>query len=304
MPFLFGEVCRLLSDLEKLKKRHPPLLPTALRGETRSKIEYWFRCNRNAVHAHGVDGVAFLSTLFPEKRTDRVYGLKEDRLSKLVGRCLSMNSTNRKILEDWKTPGRGDLGDRVEAIHKPYDEPRAQDHPVTVEEIDNALNNLASRVRYSGPDIRALRMPSSSSDDSLSDIFLRLNSSEAKWLTRLILKDFSPVVLDENIVLNAYHFLLPDLLKFQDSFSAAVGLLRGPLCNTPSFTSDPKAAWGLKCQAAAALAPQIGVKIGRPEFKKARSMESCVVMADRQIWSVERKYDGKRTSAYMFRLNG
>lgn len=293
MPFLFGEICKLLSELERLKKRHPPLLPTALKGETASKIEYWFRCNRQAIHALGVDGVAFLSTLLPEKRTDRVYGMKEDRLGKLVGRCLNMNSANRRILEDWKTPGRGDLGDRVEAIQKLYDEPRAQDHPVTVEEIDTALNNLASRIRFSGPQIRAVTTPASSSEDSLGDIFLRLKSSEAKWLTRLILKDFSPVILDEYLILNSYHFLLPSLLKFQDNFSAAVGLLRGPLRNTPSFTTDLKAAWGLKCQAAASLTPQIGVKIGRPQFLKARSMESCVTMAHRQVWSVERKYDGK-----------
>lgn len=304
MPFLFSEICKLLSELEKLKKRHPPLLPTALKGETGSKIEYWFRCNRNAIHAPGVDGVAILSTLFPEKRTDRVYGMKEDRLGKLIGRCLNMNSANRRILEDWKTPGRGDLGDRVEAIQKPYDEPRAQDHPVTVEEVDKALNDLASRIRFSGPDVYKRKSPSSSSDDSLRDIFLRLKSSEAKWLTRLILKDFSPVFLDEYLVLNAFHFLLPSLLKFQDSFSAAVGLLRGPFSNTPSFTSDPKAAWGLKCQAAASLAPQIGVKIGRPHFLKARSMENCVAMAKEQIWSVERKYDGKQMSESTSEFDG
>ncbi|KAE9968920.1 hypothetical protein BLS_005608 [Venturia inaequalis] len=293
MPFLFSEICRLLSDLEKLKKRHPPLLPTALKGETGSKLEYWFRCQRNAIHAPGVDGVAFLLTLFPERRTDRVYGMKEDRLGKLIGRCLNMNSANRRILEDWKTPGRGDLGDRVEMIQKPYDEPRAQDHPVTVEEVDKALHDLASRVRFSGPDVYKRKSPSSSPDDSLRDIFLRLKSSEAKWLTRLILKDFSPVVLDEYLALNAYHFLLPSLLKFQNSFSAAVGLLRGPFCNTPSFTSDSAAAWGFRCQAAASLTPQIGVKIGRPQFLKARSMENCVHLAKKQIWSVERKYDGE-----------
>ncbi|QDS68762.1 hypothetical protein FKW77_004974 [Venturia effusa] len=292
MPFLFSEICKLLSDLEKLKKRHPPLLPTALKAETRSKIEYWFRCNRKSIHAPGVDSVAFLSTLFPERRSDRVYGMKEDRLGKLIGRCLNMNSANRKILEDWKNPGCGDLGDRVETVQKPYDEPRAQEHLVTVEEIDNALNDLASRVRFSGPDIRSLKS-SSSSDDSLGDIFLRLKSTEAKWLTRLILKDFSPVVLEEYVVLNAYHFLLPSLLKFQDNFSTAVALLRGPFHNTPSFTSDANAAWALKCQAAASLMPQIGVKIGRPQFLKARSMENCVNLANGQIWSVERKYDGE-----------
>jgi DNA ligase 4 len=291
MPFSFGEICNLLSHLESLKQHHPPLLPDTLKAKTRSKVEYWFKCHRTLIHGHDTDGVAFLSTLFPEKRTDRVYGLKEDRLCKLIGRSLRLNSASRKILEDWRTPGQGDLGDRLEGIQKVYDgEPKG--YPVSVEEVDNALQLLASRNRFSGPEIHLSKIPSSSSDDILSNIFCRLKSFEAKWLTRLILKDFSPVVLDEYLVLNAYHFLLPSLLKFQDSFSAAVGLLRGPFSEIPSSTTDPFAERAFKRQAAKLLSPQIGVKVGRPQFLKARSMENCVELANQQTWSVERKYDG------------
>lgn len=292
MPFYFGEICKLLSSLEKLRKHEPPLLPKTLEDETQSKVEYWFKCNRKSIHAVDVDGIAFLSTLFPERRTDRVYGLKEDRLCKLIGRCLRVNSGSRRVLEDWKTPGLGDLGDRVETIQKPYDgEPRG--HPVTVEEIDSALNLLACRNRFSSPEIRLSRSPSSSSSDEiLADIFCRLKSVETKWLTRLILKDFSPVLLDEYVVLNQFHFLLPSLLKFQDSFAAAIRLLRGPFSDTPSFTSDQCAERSFKRQAAKLLAPQVGVKVGRPPFFKARSMENCVKLANQQSWSVERKYDG------------
>jgi DNA ligase-4 len=291
MPFRFGEICKLLSQLESLKQHHPPLLPDALKAKTQSKVEYWFKCNRTLIHAPGVDGVAIISTLFPEKRTDRVYGLKEDRLCKIIGRCLRLNSTSRKILEDWRTPGRGDLGDRLERIQEVYDgEPNG--HPVTVEEVDNVLQLLASRNRFSGPEIRSSKAPTSSSDDLLGDIFCRLKSFEAKWLTRLILKDFSPVVLDEYLVLNAYHFLLPSLLKFQDSFSAAIDLLRGPFSDIPSSTTDPFAERTFKRQAAKLLSPQVGVKVGRPQFLQARSMENCVKLANQQTWSVERKYDG------------
>jgi DNA ligase-4 len=290
MPFSFGEICKLLSDLESLKQHDPPLLPDALKIKTRSKVEYWFKCNRVLIHAPGTDGVAFLSTLFPEKRTDRVYGLKEGRLCKFIGRCLHANLTNRKILEDWRTLGRGDLGDRVEAIQLVFDrEPKGP--PVTVEEVDNALHLLASRNRFSGPEIRS-KPPSSSFDEVWSDIFCRLKSYEAKWLARLILKNFSPVVLDEYLVLNEYHFLLPGLLKFQNSFTAAVELLRGQFVDYPSKTTCFVSELAFKRQAVKLLSPQIGVKVGRPQFLKARSMENCVKLANQQKWSVERKYDG------------
>lgn len=290
MPFSFSHLCRLLSDLESLKQHDPPLLPDVLTIRTRSKVEYWFKCNRASIHAPDTDGVAVLSTLFPERRTDRVYGLKEDRLCKLIGRSLRLNSNNRKFLEDWRTPGKGDLGDRVEAIQKIFDgEPKG--HPVTVEEVDSALNLLASRSRFSGPDIRSKTL-SSSSDDVLSDIFCRLKSFEAKWLTRLVLKNFSPVVLDEYLTLNEYHFLLPSLLKFQDSFTAAVKLLRGPFADYPSKPNCVLSERTFKLQAAKLLSPQIGVKVGRPQFLKARSMDNCVKLANKQKWSMERKYDG------------
>lgn len=291
MPFNFGEVCKLLSDLETLKQKSPPLLPDALRNRTRSKVEYWFKCNRALIHAPDTDSVAFLSTLFPEKRTDRVYGMQEDRLCKFIGRCLRVKSTNRKILEDWRTPGQGDLGDRVEAIQRAYDG-ELIGVPVTVEEVDNALHLLASGNRFSGPSVRLLRTSSSSVHDIWSDVFGRLNSNNAKWLTRLMLKDFSPVILDEYMVRNEYHFLLPSLMKFQDSFYAAVGLLRGPFVEIPSKTGCSLSERAFKRQAAKLLSPQIGVKVGRPQFLKARSMDNCVKLANLQKWSVERKYDG------------
>lgn len=291
MPFKFSHISDLLSKLERLKTRDPPLLQKELDREYRRVIEYWFREHRREIDSPGTDGVALLSTLFPEERTDRVYGLQEARLTLLVGRCLYLPSTRFKTLEGWKTPGNGDLGACVEKVQKDFDCEPKPGAAVTIEEVDHALQHLASKCRFSGPEVRS-SVPAEAPVRTLEGIFRRLKSTEAKWFTRLILKDFSPVVLPWTLVLESYHFLLPGLLRFQHTFAAAVALLRGPL-NRYHASPDEMSRRLFKQEAAKLLSPQIGVKVGRPPFFKARSIAHCAQMAGGQKWSMERKYDGE-----------
>lgn len=291
MPFKFNHVCDLLSKLERLKTRDPPLLQKELNVETRRVIEYWFREHRRDIDNIATDGVALFSTLFPEKRTDRVYGFQETRLAPLIGRCLYMTSAKVKILHGYKTPGNGDLGTCVERAIRDSDCEPKPGASVTVEEVDHALQEFASRCRFSGPEVRSI--PSASEPlVILEPIYLRLKSSEAKWLTRLLLKDFSPVILPWKVVLESYHFLLPGLMNFQDNFAAAMALLRGPL-HCYHANPDETSRRLFKQEAAKLLVPQIGVKVGRPPFWKGRSIANCAQMAGSRKWSMERKYDGE-----------
>jgi DNA ligase-4 len=58
-----------------------------------------------------------LSTLLPEKRTDRVYSIQSPRLCRIIGRSLGVGCSRKKELEKWQEPGSGvDLGDCVERI--------------------------------------------------------------------------------------------------------------------------------------------------------------------------------------------
>jgi DNA ligase-4 len=294
MPFPFSFICDLLGRLERLKVRDPPLLPEKLREETTRAVEEWFRRHRLAIDARTTDGVALLSTLFPERRTDRVYGLREPSLCKVLARCLHLTNKQSMELQAWKTPGRGDLGTCLENVLNPFDcepKPGKAGTFVTVEEVNKVLDELASQCHFSGPSIRA-PFPASSPPAVLETLFLRLKSSEAKWMTRLILKDLSPVVLDATLTLREFHFLLPGLLQFQDSFKAAMPLLRGPL-NQWHSKPDLRSQRIFKKEAAELLYPQVGIKVGRPPFMKARSMANAVQMAGCQRWSVERKYDGE-----------
>ena len=56
---------------------------------------------------------------------------------------------------------------------------------------------------------------------------------------------------------------------------------------------NPKLAAGLCSKALEHLQPRTGIKIGRPEYFKARSVKHCHNMANGRRMSLERKYDGE-----------
>ncbi|KAF2436866.1 DNA ligase/mRNA capping enzyme, partial [Tothia fuscella] len=292
MPFPFSSVCDLLSKLERIQLRNPPVLPKDLKEKSQQEVQKWFRRNRLAIDAHTTDQVALLSTLFPERRTDRKFELREARLCKVLGRCLLLNKEKKDVLDKWRTPGNGDLGICAEKAQREFDVEMKPGISITVEEVDQALELLASRSQFSGPNFRSFSTPPSTPPEILEPVFRKMTSHELKWAVRLILKDFSPVILDERLVLTEFHFLLPGLLKFQDSFAAAVPQLRGVLSKyhaKPDYRTQHL--W--RKEADKLLAPQVGMKVGRPPFLKARSIQSAVQLAGTQKWTLERKYDGE-----------
>lgn len=295
MPLKFSTVCNLLQDLEKVEKREPPRLRDDHKRAIRDVIEKWFKTHRLAIDAPSANGVALLSTLFPERRTDRVYGLKDVRLPLVIARCLYLTAERAQQLQLFRTPGHGDLADCAVRVLQVYDADVPLKDTVSVDEVDTVLARLASRCKFSSPAVRSTFAPSSSPDPTveiLRPVVSRLRSFEAKWFIRLILKDFSPVTLDFNHVMASYHFLLPGLLRFQDSFEAAVALLKEPL-KLYHANPDPKSQHLLREQASAVIRPRIGVQVGRPQFHKARSMIHCLKLTDKKRWGIERKYDGE-----------
>ena len=292
MPFKFSNVCHLLSDLEAIASRVPPRSSKERDEELKQKTRYWFRCHRRSIDANEVDGITLLSTLLPEKRTDRVYGLQEARLCKVIARGLHLNNSNIRILQNWNQPGHGGLGSAVQRVLREFDCERRPGAAVTIEEIDHVLQNLASQCRFSGPAVRSFDAPPSSVEEQLAQVFRRLDSDEAKWFTRLILKNFAAAQIDYFLVISEYHFLLPGLLRFQDSFLAAIGLLKSQLNHFPSQPNADIQRMG-RAEAARVLSPSVGTKVGRQTYLKARSMQHCVNMCSTQVWSAERKYDGE-----------
>lgn len=94
------------------------------------------------------------------------------------------------------------------------------------------LGRIAAKSSFSSPKLRAdvrvrWRAPTDPQSDP-TEFFPRLRGLEAKWLVRMLLKSYSPVHIPERIAMQHFHFHLPDLLGIQDSFEAAVELLREP----------------------------------------------------------------------------
>ena len=293
MPLAFSEICIFLSRLEEIELRDPPFLNASEKSAAvKAVTESWFKSHRRVINELDVDSsVALTSTLLPERRTDRVYDIQSTRLCGILGRCLRLGVDRTNLLQQYKQPGFGDL---ATCVARALDNggPPAQPQ-VTLNDVDDMLEILAGGSAFSGPGIPKLPPGSSEvRDNLLGNIFKRLQPNEGKWLVRLILKDFSPVRVHEVSVLKAFHFLLPDLLLFQNDFRAAITLLKGPLREYPECP-DPRSERLLRQGARELLKPVVGTKISRPDFWKARSIDHCLKMLGEQQWVLERKYDGE-----------
>ncbi|EFR01275.1 ATP-dependent DNA ligase domain-containing protein [Nannizzia gypsea CBS 118893] len=291
MGFNFSYICDLLSSLDA-NRTIKATTTVRSRDPDVATVVNWFHAHGKKIHGGDTDYVAFLSCLFPELRPDRVHGFKEPSLVQIIGRCLLLGATRWRELEAWKTPGRGDLGECVERVMCDAENELFKDSPVTVEEIDAALNTIASRCRFSAPDVRRQRT-AIQVDEALKPIFRRLNSRDAKWFTRLLLREYTPVNIPQRLALRKFHFMLPAFLSVQSSLKGALDAMdRGPVKRFPPCP-DPEYARTLMELAIPHLAPQIGVKVGRPEYYKARNLRHCCRMADKRLMSIERKYDGE-----------
>ena len=108
MPLHFSLICDLLDQCQKL---------SVSKQENTQTVVAWFTRNRDRVGAHDTNVAALLSTLLPEKRTDRVYCIQAAALEKIIGRSLMLGSSRIAELALYKKPGHGtDLGDCVERI--------------------------------------------------------------------------------------------------------------------------------------------------------------------------------------------
>lgn len=290
MGFKFSFLCDLLSSLED----NQIAKVTAANKDTPDilSIGQWFHRHERHIHHPDTDRLALLSCMFPQKRPDRVYWLQATSLARVIGRCLGLGSSRLSDMDQWRQAGGPDLGQCVENVMSQAENQIYPDREVFVEEIDQALDMIASRCRFSGPRVRRQQM-AVDVESALAPLYRRLSSRDAKWLTRMILKSYSPVALPEKYTLGRFHFLLPHILQFQNTFEGALEMLSSEPMNKFPPRPDPKLAATLCSVALDQLRPRTGIKIGRPEYLKARSIKHCRQMANGRRMSIERKYDGE-----------
>lgn len=285
MPLMFSTLCELLQSLENdlKRKRH--------QKGSKQIVNEWFTRNQDALNQ--MDLTTLLSTLLPERRTDRVFNIKLKRLENIVVKACGLGSSRIAQLREWEVEGAGvDFADCVEAILKAT--PNVAEQDVTVEEIDSILHQLAAGVAFSSPSVRlSIQNPKPPTtlvrreDNSLVALFRRLTAKNAKWFSRLILKDFLPVVVPEHLVYSRCHPLLPIIMRIHDDFAVATSLL--------AQQTDPSRVLHANTEVSDVprlVKPQIGVKIGRQTWLKARSIKHCIEMGG-GLMSCEEKVDGE-----------
>lgn len=162
---------------------------------------------------------------------------------------------------------------------------------------------MAAHCRFSSPAIRqapasssaaaqVARPPPPTRDQAIGRLFCRLSPRDAKWLTRLILKDYKPVVLDPVTVFRAMHPDLPLALGVHSDFVAAVQSLG----QGTEADDDEKE----DCSSSSSkLCPRLGVKVGRQPWAKARSIKHCIAMGKGRQMVCERKLDGEYVQVHV-----
>ncbi|KAM5374858.1 hypothetical protein ACJZ2D_006202 [Fusarium nematophilum] len=282
MPIPFSLVCDMLEQAHGLA--------LAKKGNS-TVVASWFTRHRERINAHDTNLPALLSTLLPEKRTDRVYCIQTSSLEKIIGRAFFLGSSRIAELAQYRQPGMGiDLADCVSRILTATPSPGySQKNPITVEEIDELLHSLAAGTKWSSPAIRSSQAsltPRNRGD--LEWLYRRLSATEAKWFTRLVLKNYQPVILDAHLVYRLCDPILPCVLKVQDDFSTAIHSvqeIRGRMLPNAARQTPREHILG-------SVKPQLGVKIGRQPWVKGRGIKHCLDLGHRRM-SVEDKVDGE-----------
>ncbi|KAJ3564494.1 hypothetical protein NPX13_g7823 [Xylaria arbuscula] len=278
MPFPYKYICDLLQQLDD-EARKPP------RNQANSDeiVRAWFQQHRCLINATGNDSCAILSTLLPERRTDRVYNIQAPKLQSIFGKSLNLGASHVLELRQWSVPGSNlDLADCVEAaLQRTPNNPSDTTH-LTVEEIDEALGRVAATCRFSSPAVRALRQVSDDPNALLTDLYWGLSSRDAKWFTRLVLKNYRPVELNEYTVFRSYHPLLPQMIKIRDDLATATAYVR----HIDETRNAPETI-------ASILKPRLGTKVGRQPWFKGRSIKNCMDMMQGREVICEQKLDGE-----------
>ncbi|KAI2643147.1 hypothetical protein GGS21DRAFT_494976 [Xylaria nigripes] len=280
MPFPYRYIGDLLQQLDDDVRKSPEK-----QVSSNAIIESWFQQHRPLLDEPDNDGCAIISTLLPDRRTDRVYNIQAPRLQNIFAKALRLGPSRVSELRRWSEPGSGmDLADCIESVLRRTPNSRDDTTHLTVEDIDEKLNQVAAACKFSSPAIRALRKMSDQCGmhSLLTSIYTKLGSRDAKWFTRLILKNYQPVVLKRYLVFRNYHPLLPQILQIRDDLSIATECIRRMGESTGGLDTI-----------ADFFKPCLGTKVGRQPWFKGRSIKNCLNMAQRRDISCEQKIDGE-----------
>ena len=295
MALHFLRICDLFEQLSPSKKP----------DERDRVIQSWFQQHNPAILRQGPGALALLSCLFPDKRADRVYGLREVKLEGIVVKAAGLGHTRVSELRRLQEHQRMDFASAVERVLATTDDDQESTHSLSIMDVDHTLDRVAVMCPFSAPKLQAMVGELNGDPiDELMSIFRRLRGVEAKWFIRLILKDLRPAEIPPTVILKQFHFLMPDLLKIRTTLADALELLdcdtirQMPLCPMPDIEKQ------LRESILPKIRPRVGTMIGLQPFQKARSLKHCSQLAGNKEVSVERKYDGEYCQIHVWMVSG
>jgi DNA ligase 4 len=100
MPFPFSSLCDLLNKLDRNRTKSSG--NGNIQDLDARTIAAWFNMHNEIIPRRGPEAVAFLSCLFPERRSDRVFNLQVGRLETIIQRAQCLGSRRMKDLQSWR----------------------------------------------------------------------------------------------------------------------------------------------------------------------------------------------------------
>jgi hypothetical protein len=204
---------------------------------------------------HGLSALALLSCLFPYKRPDRVYGLREKKLISIIAYAWELGYSHRDKLQQLQNEGSGlDFPSTIRAAVKEGGESVTLQNTPTVEEVNCALDRLASTYNFSSPQVHQVDAGKVvNTREELIRLFRRLRGLEVELMIRLLFKDLSPAHVPEATMIQLFHPSLAWALQIRNSPSGALELLEPLISKEDSGSSTAPAIFDSKknnCDAA------------------------------------------------------
>ncbi|KAK5956428.1 hypothetical protein OHC33_003005 [Knufia fluminis] len=274
---LFSDICDPLEQLSSF--------PSAYQTEAITKE--WFGRHVDRLQL-STESLALLSCVMPARRYDRVYGLGEKRIARIAAKAKEIGTSRQRELERMR---KEENLDYATAVMKAVEECGAQNSSrasLTITELDHTLDQVAAWCDFSDVKLRKRypQLDRASLSSQLTSMFQRMSSLEVKWVMRLLLKDLTPAIVPQELMVELVHPSLPSVLSMLDSFPEAL-----------SHLQERDSTWLGQTRP---MVPQAGTRVSLPLFKKARSIKHGHSLMRGQEVSVERKYDGEYCQVHLW----
>ena len=181
-----------------------------------------------------------------------------------------------KDLQRWRSKDDENFASCIKHIMLKTDAEPKLSSSMILEELDEILDWIAAISSFSFVGLRSkIEVKYAQlilSQNMLSTIFQQLHSSETRWMIQMLLKIYSPVHVPGILTMKQFHFLLSDLLGFQNSFDTAVKLLSEPAIKSMPVQPSKSEKHQLQATVSHELISQSGIMITRPAYKKASAL--------------------------------